>query len=93
MARFDFSLIPEDKRPKPKEPPTKEERKQAILETIEKLKECETKLRSIVTDSDDDAFIRININVIQNSIETFDFTLKRAERADRIEEMKSRLGR
>lgn len=90
MARFDFSLIPEDKRPKPKEPPTKEERKQAILETIEKLKECKTKLRSIVTDSDDDAFIRIDIDVIQNSIENLDFTLKRA---DRIEEMKSSLGR
>ena len=90
MARFDFSLIPEDKRPKPKEPPTREERKRAILETIEKLKECKTKLRSIVTDSDDDAFIRIDIDVIQNSIENLDFTLKRA---DSIEEMKSRLGR
>ena len=90
MAKFDFRFIPEDKRPKPKEPPTKEERKQAILETIEKLKECKMKLRSIVTDSDDDAFIRIDIDVIQNSIENLDFTLKRAES---IEEMKSRLGR
>ena len=90
MARFDFRLIPEDKRPKSKEPPTREERKRAILETIEKLKECKTKLRSIVTDSDDDAFIRIDIDVIQNLIENLDFTLKRA---DSIEEMKSRLGR
>lgn len=90
MARFDFSLIPENERPKPKAPPTREERKQAILETIEKLKECKTKLRSIITDSDDDVFIRLDITSIQNSIDNLDFTLKRAES---IEDMKSRLGR
>ena len=84
MAKFDFSLIPEDMWPKPKEPPTKEEREQAILETIEKLKECKTKLRSIVTDSDDDFFIRIDISVIQNTIDNLDFTLKQAGNIEKM---------
>lgn len=90
MAKFDFSLIPEDKRPKPKEPPTKEEREQAILETIEKLKECKMKLRLIVTGSEDDAFVKIDIDMIQNIIDNLEFTLTRA---NRVNEIKSRLGR
>ncbi len=74
MAKFDFSLIPEDKRPTQKEPPTKEERKQAILETIEKLNECKTKLRSIM--AEDDVSIKTDIYMIQTSITSLEFTLQ-----------------
>ena len=90
MGKFDFRLIPEEMRPKPKEPPTKEEREKMILETIEQLKECKKKLASIVTEAEHDQLIRIDITMLQNMIDNLDFSITRTER---IEKIHSELGR
>ena len=73
MARFDFSLIPEEKRPKPKVIP-EEEREQKIQEIINELKRQKMTLCAVVSAGEND--FKSSVTMIESVITVMEGNLK-----------------